>query len=184
MSSEDEMRAARIGGLETHDAPIELAPYDPAWPSLYAGEELRIRRALGDRARQIEHIGSTSVVDLAAKPVIDVLLVVDDSRDEAAYVPPLEQTGYVLRIREPAWHEHRMLRSQAPLANVHVFTIGCAEIDRLLRFRDRLRAHPDERMLYETTKRELASRIWKYKQQYADAKAPVVEAILARAAPR
>jgi GrpB-like predicted nucleotidyltransferase (UPF0157 family) len=162
------------------DGPVTLAEPDPAWADWYAREEARIRRALGSRALQIEHVGSTSVPGLCAKPVIDIVLSVADSADEATYVPDLEAAGYELHLREPEWHEHRFLRDHHPDVQIHVFPIGSTEIERMLLFRDRLRAHPDERGLYEHTKRELAARRWDYVQDYADAKSEVVEAIIAR----
>ena len=118
---------------------------------------------------------------LAAKPVIDIVLAVPDSADEPAYVPDMEAAGYVLRIREPDWFEHRMLRGPDTNVNLHTFSEGCREIDRMVGFRDWLRSHDDERDLYERTKRELGAREWRYVQHYADAKSQVVEAILARA---
>lgn len=129
----------------------------------------------------MEHVGSTSVQGLAAKPIIDILLLVSDPADEDAYVPQLEAAGYLLHGREPGWHQHRLLRGTEPPANVHVFAIGSSEVERMLLFRDRLRAHPDERELYERAKRELAARRWGYVQDYADAKSQVVEEIIARA---
>lgn len=141
-----------------------------------------IRSVLGDRLLRIEHVGSTSVPELAAKPRLDLLLVVASSADEAAYVPALEAAGYVLRIREPQWHEHRLLTGLDTDVNLHVFSPGCPEIERMLRFRNWLRENKPDRDLYACTKRELARRDWKYTQEYADAKTAVVEEILARAA--
>jgi GrpB-like predicted nucleotidyltransferase (UPF0157 family) len=181
MTSEEELRRVTIGEPELHDAPITLADYDPAWPDLFAREEARIRAALGRRALLVAHAGSTSVPGLAAKPIIDIVLAVPDSADEPAYVPDLEAAGYVLRIREPDWHEHRMLRRRDPAVQVHVFTAGSPEIDRMLAFRDRLRTVPEDRQRYEASKRELAARRWRYVQDYADAKSSVVEEIIARA---
>lgn len=163
------------------NGPVVLAEYDPAWPDLYAREATRIRDALGERVLLLEHAGSTSVPGLAAKPRIDIVLVVPNSADEAAYVPALEAAGYTLKLREPEWYEHRLLNGPDTALNLHVFSSGCPEIERMLRFRDWLRTHPDDRDLYERTKRELARREWKYTQHYADAKSEVVEAILARA---
>jgi aminoglycoside phosphotransferase (APT) family kinase protein len=160
---------------------IVLADYDPAWPSLYAREEARIRGALGDRALLVEHVGSTAVPGLAAKPKIDVLLAVADSANEPAYVPALERAGYVLRIREPEWHEHRLFKGPDTNINLHVFSAGSPEIDRLLRFRDHLRRDANDRALYERTKRDLARKRWRVTQDYADAKSAVVEGILTRA---
>jgi GrpB-like predicted nucleotidyltransferase (UPF0157 family) len=181
VTPEDRLLAAQVDGSTPSSGPIVLVDYDPAWPRLFEREAARIRSALGDRALQVEHTGSTSVPGLAAKPIIDVVLVVADSADEPAYVPPLESAGYVLRIREPDWFEHRLLRGTEPAANIHVFSAGCAEIERMLLFRDHLRRNDEDRELYERTKRELARRKWRYVQHYADAKTEVVRRILARA---
>jgi GrpB-like predicted nucleotidyltransferase (UPF0157 family) len=181
MSTEEEIRAARVGELKPLRGPIVLAEYDPGWPQLFEREEERIRAALGERALRIEHAGSTSVPGLAAKPVIDVVLVVADSADETAYVAPLEEAGYVLSIREPDWYEHRVFKGPDTNVNVHVFSQGCEEIDRMVLFRDWLRRNESDRELYERTKRELAEKEWKYTQNYADAKSAVVEEIIARA---
>jgi len=118
---------------------------------------------------------------LSAKPVIDMVLVVEASPDEASYVPALEGVGFTLRIREPDWYEHRMLSPREGGANLHVFTAGCPEVEKMVRFRDWLRGHETDRALYDRTKRELAARTWKYVQHYADAKTAVVEEIMTRA---
>jgi aminoglycoside phosphotransferase (APT) family kinase protein/GrpB-like predicted nucleotidyltransferase (UPF0157 family) len=180
----EEMAAARIGPLKVLGGPVILVDYDPSWPTVYEREAVRIRDALGGRVLVLEHAGSTAVPGLAAKPKIDIVLAVPDSSDEVAYVPALEAAGYVLRAREPDWHEHRLLRRFEPKVNLHVFSRGCPEIERMLRFRDHLRRDDADRRLYEETKRELAPRTWKYTQHYADAKTKVVEEILARAAPK
>ena len=160
---------------------VTLVEYDEAWPALYEREAERIRAALGDLALLLEHAGSTSVPGLAAKPRIDVVLAVADSADEDAYVPALEAAGYAFWLREPEWHEHRLFKDTDPDVNVHVFSLGSEEIDRMLRFRDHLRADAADRELYERTKRELAAREWRVVQDYADAKTEVVEDILGRA---
>jgi GrpB-like predicted nucleotidyltransferase (UPF0157 family) len=180
--TEAEIHAVHLGGgPQLLAGPVELAEYDPEWPRLYARDEARIRGALGDRVVLLEHVGSTSVPGLAAKPRIDILLIVRDSADEAAYVPALEAAGYVLRIREPGWYEHRLFKGPDTNVNLHVFSPGSPEIERMLLFRDRLRTDEAERELYARTKRDLARREWKYVQNYADAKTEVVEEILARA---
>jgi GrpB-like predicted nucleotidyltransferase (UPF0157 family) len=130
---------------------------------------------------RLEHVGSTAVPGLAAKPVIDILLVVADSGDEPAYVPDLEAAGYVLVIREPEWQQHRMFKGPDTNIQLHVHSPGSTEIERYLIFRDRLRSDPADRERYQRVKRELAQRDWRYGQQYADAKTEVVEAIIARA---
>lgn len=179
--TEEQIRAAWVGEPPVHDAPVELAEYDPSWPELFRREEERIRAALGERVVQLEHVGSTAVPGLAAKPQIDMCLVVADSSDEEAYVPALKAAGYVLRIREPEWYEHRCFKGPDTNVNLHVYSEGCPEIERYLLFRDRLRTNQADRELYERTKRELAKREWKYVQNYADAKTAVVEKIIARA---
>jgi GrpB-like predicted nucleotidyltransferase (UPF0157 family) len=107
--------------------------------------------------------------------------VVADSSDETAYVPELESDGYVLRIREPDWFEHRLFKGPDTNVNVHTFSAGCEEVDRMVAFRDWLRTHDDDRELYAQAKRELAAQKWKFVQNYADAKSAVVEEIVARA---
>jgi GrpB-like predicted nucleotidyltransferase (UPF0157 family) len=179
--TEEQLRAATIGELVPLVGPIHIVDYDPQWPQLFEHEAERIQTTLGDRVLLIEHVGSTSVPGLAAKPKIDVLLVIANSADEPAYVPALEAVGYVLSIREPDWYEHRMFKGPDTDINLHVFSTGCQEIDRMLLFRDWLRSHASDRRLYEHTKRELARQGWKYMQNYADAKSAVVEEILARA---
>jgi GrpB-like predicted nucleotidyltransferase (UPF0157 family) len=178
--SRDTDRPGLVGGPEHVE--IRVVDYDPSWVARFETEAARIRRALSDHALMLEHIGSTSVPGLAAKPIIDICLVVADSSDESAYVPALEAAGYELRVREPEWHQHRMLRTPERDVHVHVFTIGSTEIRRHLAFRDRLRTEPGDRALYEATKRQLATRDWPTMQEYADAKGDVIEEILTRAA--
>lgn len=180
-TTEEQIRAYTIGELKPLAAPIVVIDYDPEWPRLFEREAARIRAILGARVRLLEHAGSTSVPDLPAKPVIDMVLAVPDSSDERTYVTELEAAGYVLRIREPHWFEHRVLKGPDTNVNVHVFTVGCEEIAQMLLFRDWLRSHPSDRELYAAKKRELATREWKYMQNYADAKTAVVREILARA---
>ncbi len=179
--SEEQILEVTVGERQPLNSTIYLAAYDPDWPALFIRLEQRIREALDDGVLLLEHVGSTSVPGLSAKPIIDIVLAVADSKDEAAYLGRLEQKGFKLRIREPDWYEHRMFKSSDPKANLHVFSEGCEEIDRMLLFRDWLRNHPDDRLLYEAKKCELASRTWKYTQNYADAKSDVVQEILARA---
>ncbi|HTL56594.1 MAG TPA: GrpB family protein [Candidatus Limnocylindrales bacterium] len=178
--SEERIRRVTIGEPRVLDGPIRLQEYNARWPMQFGREVERIRGALGDRALRIEHIGSTSVPGLVAKPIIDILLVVVNSAEEASYVPALEAAGYRLRIREPEWHEHRLFKGPEVDVNLHVFTAGSVEIERLLLLRERLRSRPEERELYAQAKQRLASRPWKYVQDYADAKSEVIEGIIAR----
>jgi GrpB-like predicted nucleotidyltransferase (UPF0157 family) len=178
---EDQLRKVTIGELQAVNGPIRIVDYDPAWPALFEKEAARITAALGERVFSIEHVGSTAVPGLAAKPRIDILLVVADTADEPAYVPALETAGYVLRIREPEWYEHRVFKGPDTDVNLHCFSIGCPEIQRMLAFRDRLRSNGEDRLLYERAKLDLAEKTWKYVQEYADAKTAVVKEILSRA---
>src|SRR5262249_15012472 len=125
--TEEQIRAYTIGELTPLRSKIVVAEYDPRWPALFQREATRIREALGERALRIEHTGSTAVPGLAAKPIIDILLVVSSSADENAYVPDLERMGYILRIREESWHEHRMFNSGDSDVNLHVFSTECPE---------------------------------------------------------
>jgi GrpB-like predicted nucleotidyltransferase (UPF0157 family) len=174
------MLAVTIGAPQRLDGSIGLHPSDREWPRMYADEAARVVSVLGAKVLLLEHVGSTSVPGLPAKPIIDMLLVVADSSDEPDYVPPMEAAAYVLRIREPDWYQHRLFKGPAANINLHVFSAGCVEIERMLRFRDHLRSNASDRELYSRTKRELAARRWKYVQEYADAKTEVVEAIIAR----
>ncbi|MDP9397397.1 MAG: GrpB family protein [Actinomycetota bacterium] len=166
-----------IGGREP--VTIRVVDYDEQWPLRFQDAAARVRRALSERALGVEHIGSTSVPGLAAKPIIDMLLTVDDVTDEAAYVPPLESVGFVLRVREP---EHRMLRTPARDVHLHVYEPDRVEVRNYLDLRDWLRVDPADRELYAATKRRLAQQQWTDMNAYADAKTDVVLEILGRAA--
>jgi GrpB-like predicted nucleotidyltransferase (UPF0157 family) len=178
---DEELDKCTIGGPKPLTGPIRICDYDPVWPELYRAEEDRIRTVLGDRVVRLEHAGSTSVPGLAAKPVIDIVLEVSDSGDEAAYLPDMEAAGYMLRIREADWFEHRVFKGPGADINLHTFSAACPEVDRMLLFRDWLRQEVADRELYAKAKRELAAREWKYMQQYGDAKTAVVLEIMARA---
>ncbi|MBD8868476.1 GrpB family protein [Nocardioides donggukensis] len=160
---------------------VALVPYDEDWPAAFARERDRIRAALV--GAEVHHVGSTSVPGLVAKPVLDLVLVVDDPADEAAYVPALVRVGLALSHREPEWFEHRLLKRTAPRVNLHVFGTGCPEVARMLAFRDRLRDDPGDRALYARVKRGLAERTWPTVQDYADTKTAVVAEIMTRAEP-
>lgn len=179
--SEDEIRAVTIGELESLKSGIVIADYDPAWPDLFCGEAERIRAALGVKALRIEHAGSTSVPGLAAKPIIDIVLAVENAGGENTWLPAMEAAGYWLRIRESDPWPHRMLKGPGADINLHVYSAGCPEIERMLVFRDWLRRNKDDRELYVRTKLALAAKQWRHVQNYADAKTAVVEEIMARA---
>jgi len=173
---DDELDEVLIGGREP--GTVEIVAYDPRWRTRFEAERRRIAAALGPLARRIEHIGSTSVPDLAAKPIVDVLVEVDDPGREEDYAGHLREAGYELRVREP---RHRMFRTPARDVHVHVWPAGCREGADYLLLREWLRAHAEDRRLYEGAKRELAGRPWRDMNYYAEAKSPVIAEIMARA---
>ncbi|HEY6398127.1 MAG TPA: GrpB family protein [Solirubrobacteraceae bacterium] len=165
-----------IGGPERRA--IVIAAYDPDWPAQFAAHRDRVHRALGPLTIRIEHIGSSAVPGLAAKPVIDVLVTVADPDDESVIVPAMTSAGYHLRVRETG---HRMFRTPNRDAHLHVWGDSDPEVSRYLRFRDRLRASVKDRRAYEQLKRDLSAREWQDTNQYADAKSVLIEQILMRA---
>src|SRR4051794_8135573 len=176
----DEMNAplddVPVGGRE--QVTIVIADYDPAWPARFGRERQRIEAALGKGAAiRVEHIGSTAVPGLAAKPIIDILVTVPDADDDAAFTPALVDAGYELRVREPG---HRMFRTPERDVHVHVWADDDPEVDRHLAVRNRLRASAEDRAAYEQLKRALASRDCEDMNQYADAKSETIAAVLAR----
>jgi GrpB-like predicted nucleotidyltransferase (UPF0157 family) len=181
LTTDEDLEAIVVGTVVPHNAQVTLADYDPRWPVLYDREAARIREVLGGVAVLVEHVGSTSVPGLAAKPVIDIVLAVPDSADEPTYVPALESAGYILHIREPHLFEHRLFKGPDTNINLHVFSVGAVEIDRMLLFRDRLRENDQDRDAYLQVKRDLASRTWRHVQHYADSKTAIVQQIMARA---
>ena len=163
------------------DGRVLIVDYDPQWAELFEREAARIRAALAERALRIEHVGSTSVPGLAAKPVIDIVLVVTDSADETRTYRYSRRAGYRLHVREADWYEHRMFKGPDTDINLHTFSAGCPEVDRMLTFRDWLRVSPADRQLYARTKLDLAQKEWTFVQNYADAKSAVIDDIIARA---
>ena len=179
--SDEELEKVTVGIRQEHNSTIYLADYDANWQIRYRDVKDTISNALGDRVMLIEHVGSTSVPGLASKPIVDIVLEVVDSDRETDYVAALENKGFWLRIREPEWFKHRLLKLGD--VNLHVFSSNCSETVRMIRFRDWLRSKPKERDLYLKTKQELALQVWKYVQNYADAKSDVITTIMSRATP-
>lgn len=182
MRTDKEMNEITVGERKPHNAQVFLQEYTPEWRRLYEQEAAWINRALADRVKLLEHVGSTSVEGLPAKPVIDIVFEVADAADEEAYVPPLEQAGFRLHIREPDWYEHRLFKSSRTDVNLHVFSQGEEETKRMLAFRDRLRSSEDDRERYAADKRRLAAKKWRHIQDYADEKTAVIQSILTGAA--
>lgn len=173
MTSDDD--AVLIGGRERRE--VVIVDHDPAWAARFEVERRRIEAALGDRALRLDHVGSTSVPGLAAKPIIDIDLSVADPDDMAAYVPALERAGYVLRVREP---QHTMLRTPERDVHLHVCALGSDWERRHLLFRDWLREHPDDAARYEAVKRALGGE-WEDMNDYAAAKSGIIADIMTRA---
>jgi GrpB-like predicted nucleotidyltransferase (UPF0157 family) len=170
-------------GVRPAATPIAVVDADPSWPAQFYELAGRIRRALGDRVLELEHIGSTSVPDLPAKPIIDIDLTVADSSDEAAYVPALDRVGFEFQIREPRWHQHRCLVAASPRANLHVWSPNSPEAIRHRLFRDWLRDNPDDRLRYAEAKRasaEASNAAHDDVMAYNLRKQPVVREILDR----
>ena len=168
----DEVAQVRVGDHPQRE--IVVVPYDEAWPDEFARLDSLVRGALGDLVVSLEHVGSTSVPGLAAKPVIDADLTVPNSGDEAAYVPALEAAGFHLRVREPDWEEHRVLTIEAPQTNLHVFSPGAREPQRHALFRDWLRGHEDDRAVYGALKAELGRRGFTDSMDYNNHKSELV----------
>lgn len=165
-----------VGGAEA--VVVGLHCYDDRWASVYLDHWQRIRGALPAVDIEIEHIGSTAVPGLAAKPIIDIVIAVDDITAEEDYLNALLGAGYVLRVREPG---HRLVRTPARDVHVHVYERDDPAVDDYLLLRDHLRADAHDRALYASTKSSLLSRQWDDMNDYADAKSDVIAAIKARA---
>ncbi|MFC6285111.1 GrpB family protein [Nocardioides sp. GCM10027113] len=175
----DEVARARVGGGPSR--PVEVVPYDEGWPAAFDRVAARVRDALGDGVLALEHVGSTAVPGLSAKPVIDADLTVADPADEASYVPALEAAGFTLRIREPEWEEHRLLVLDDPRTNLHVFPPGAREPRRHVLFRDWLRGDDEDRAAYGALKAELGGRGFSDAMDYNNHKAALVYDIYERA---
>lgn len=176
--SDQKLAEITVGESRELNGTISLVDYDSAWSQRFDEIERYIWDALGEQVVLLEHVGSTAVPGLVAKPIIDIVLEVRNATDESAYVPDLEGKGFTLRIREPDWHGHRLLTLGD--SNLHVFSEGCEETTRMVEFRDWLRSHPEDRRLYQETKQALAKQVWKHTQNYADAKTEIVEKIMSR----
>ncbi len=165
-----------IGGPERLE--LELHSYDARWAVDYRHHRRRILDALAGSAVEVEHIGSTSVPGLAAKPIIDIVVAVDDITAEEDYLDALLAAGYELRVREP---RHRLVRTPERDVHVHLYERTDPAVAEYLLLRDHLRSDSGDRALYESTKRTLLDKRWDDMNDYADAKTDVILAIKARA---
>jgi len=178
--SAEQLAAGSVGARPASWDSIMIVDPDPTWPDRYRAAALTIRGVLGELAVTVDHVGSTAVPGLPAKPVIDIDLTIEDTADELRYLPVLAGLGYRLVLREPWWYGHRMLLSRAEDTNLHVWPVGAPEPVRHLLFRDWLRTHPEDRELYATTKRHLAEATGRGPAEYSLAKNDVIDDIVRR----
>jgi GrpB-like predicted nucleotidyltransferase (UPF0157 family) len=164
------------GGPEKRE--IILVGYRDSWPSMFRQERDKIVAALGEKAIRVDHVGSTSVPGLTAKPIIDIDLSVTSADDEQDYLAPLLSVGYRLRVRE---EDHRLVRTPDRTVHVHICSAGSEWERRHLLFRDWLRRDQADREAYAALKRELAQRDWPDMNAYADAKGGLIARITDRA---
>jgi GrpB-like predicted nucleotidyltransferase (UPF0157 family) len=161
--------------------PVALVGPTQEWAEMFAEIRTRLAAALGSTALRIEHVGSTSIPGIAAKPVIDVEISVADIEDEAAFVPQIEALGWVLRSREQG---HRYFRDPAGTprrVQVHVCQVGSKWEREHLLFRDYLRTHPERARAYEDLKRAASKRYETNRLAYTEAKGPFIEETLSLA---
>jgi len=181
LPDDDEVQAASTGRTAVRfGGRVEVVTPDPRWPALYADLAADIREALGSHVLGLEHVGSTSV-PVWAKPVIDIDLTVAEPAAESSYVPPLEERGFVLSIREPEWEQHRGFTRAQPRCNLHVFGPGAIESRRHIMFRDWLRGNAEDRALYAQVKRSLSDRVFRSVMEYNGHKAALIYDIYERA---
>lgn len=176
----EQMAAALVGEPPAKWQSIVIEDYDPAWPGRFDAASSLINEVLGGLILSIEHVGSTSVPGLPAKPIIDIDLLIPDTTEEPGYIPALERTGYRLVLREPWWYGHRMLVSTEEDVNLHVWPQNAPEPIRHRLFRDWLRSHPEDLDLYATVKRRLARDTVDRPNDYSLAKNDVIDDIYTR----
>ena len=137
--------------------PVEVVDYDPLWPARFEDWRSRLAGALGPTAIRIDHVGSTSVPGLSAKPVIDIQISVPDVSDESSFVPHIEAAGVALRSREVGHRYFRPAGDRPREVQIHVCEAG-SDWERVhVLFRDYLRSHPDAARDYAAMKRRVAA---------------------------
>jgi len=178
---------------QTSREPIRIVDYDAQWPVKFEEEKTQIVEALGDLVADVQHVGSTSVPGLAAKPIIDIMVAIKGESGMVRSITPLVKIGYVClgEFGIPGRNYYRRNAEVAGLGlshggiarthHLHTFPAGHAEWDRHIQFRDYLRSHPDAARDYETLKRDLASQFPADMDGYTDAKTEFIKAIEAKA---
>ena len=158
-----------------------LLPYDSTWPLEFESEAARIERACDELPIRLEHIGSTSIAGLAAKPVIDILAGRPSNVSGEKYVAAFKQLGYEHKGAFGIPGRNSFRKGVPRTHHVHLVSWSSELWSDHLLFRDYLRAHPEIAREYETIKRELATMYFQDKEQYTDAKGPFVRSIVRRA---
>ena len=171
-----------MGVYSRLNRPILVVDYDPQWPVLFEQEKARIIAMLGHILLMVEHLGSTAVPGLAAKPVIDIGLGVRSLAEAPSLMPSIEGMGYIYEpVLEQLLPERRFFWKGTP--TVHTYHLHLAKVDnpvllRPLRFRDYLRRHPDRAEKYGELKKELAKRCGQDMDAYVNGKTALIEQIM------
>jgi GrpB-like predicted nucleotidyltransferase (UPF0157 family) len=165
--------------------PVVIVDYDPRWPAMYQEEKDRVLGAIGHLVVAIEHIGSTAVPGLGAKPIIDIMTAVPSLADAPACVEPLERIGYeYIPEYEADFPERRYFRKRpvrVDTHHLHMVEQDSGFWERHILFRDDLRVHPETAHEYERLKRELAAQFGSDRDGYTDAKTSFIESVVAQA---
>ena len=173
----------QVTGESERSDSITVVEFDREWPARFASWRDLIARSLGRSTLRIDHIGSTSVPGLMAKPIVDIQISVSDISDEERYVPELERLGVQLRSRDDLHRYFRPFADRPRNVHVHVCPAGSEWERRHLLFRAYLRANPAPRVVYVEAKRE-AARVWMDDGwAYTDAKSGVILDIMEEAEP-
>jgi len=164
---------------------VVIVEYDPQWPTLYEEEKDRILAVVGRVIVAVEHIGSTAVPGLGAKPIIDIMAAVPHLADAEQCIEPLETIGYEY---VPEYNdiipERRYFHKGPPEGrthHLHIVELTSEFWERHLLFRDFLRTHPEEAQQYDLLKKELAVRFRSNREAYTDAKTSFIESVVAKA---
>jgi GrpB-like predicted nucleotidyltransferase (UPF0157 family) len=170
---------------ERYPGPIVIRDYDPSWPAQFEAERARVSGALGSIVVTIEHVGSTAVPGLAAKPIIDLLAGVESLPAARERVGAMRAIGYTHMAEYEAWLPDEMLFRKGPPGpwthHVHVMEPASARWDEFVLVRDHLRAHPDTAAAYAELKRALALRFGDDIEGFRAAKRPFLADVLRRA---
>ena len=163
---------------------VIVVDYDPTWPQAFAAAKAEILEAVGPHVECVEHVGSTAVAGLAAKPIIDIQVGVRDWNEAVVTIAPLSARGWVYRGERGTPRRHYFRKRDAAgrwTHTLHMLEVFSGRWNEMLDFRDYLRAHPDAAAEYAALKRSLARRAYRERGEYTDAKAPFIQRILAQA---